>query len=102
MSVSLAAKDRKPVSKNSSFDLSAEELRQLYEKFASYCGRYELIDNKVYHHIKMMSFVDWENKTQVREVAYDSEYLTLTHDIEFQGHVVDSTLVWEKTNPTRV
>ena len=69
MSVSLEAANRKPSGHPALSNLTPDESKAMYDNYAAYCGRFELIDDEVHHHIKHMSFKDWEGKTVVRKVS---------------------------------
>lgn len=98
MSVTLEASDRKASGHPALTNLTPDESKNMYENFCSYCGAFEVIDGEVHHHIKHMSFKDWEGKTVVRKVTFDDDNLILSHDIDYQGEKVDSVLIWKKTS----
>lgn len=98
MSVSLAQGHREPLGRNPFLDMTAEEYKAMFEHYASYCGSYEIINDEVHHHIKMMSLVDWENTIKVRKFSFKDELLILSHELLYQDETVDSVLVWKRVD----
>jgi Lipocalin-like domain len=62
-----------------------EEETQAEETFLSYCGRYELREDRVIHQIELSSFPNWVGVEQERLMELRGNRLTLsTHPISAQ------------------
>jgi hypothetical protein len=74
-----------------------EEEAQAEETFLSYCGRYDLEEDKVIHHIEISSFPNWAGVDQERLVELRGNRVTLsTHPILMQGKQQTGHLIWER------
>jgi hypothetical protein len=74
-----------------------EEEAQAEETFLSYCGRYELRQDRVIHQIELSSFPNWVGVDQERLMELRGNRLTLsTHPILMQGKQQTGHLIWER------
>jgi len=73
-----------------------EEEAQAEETFFSYCGRYELREDRVIHQIELGSFLNWVGVEQERLMELRGNRLTLsTHPILMQDKQQTAHLIWE-------
>jgi Lipocalin-like domain len=78
-----------------------EEEAQAEETFLSYCGRYELGEDRVIHQIELSSFPNWVGVDQERLMELRENRLTLsTHPIFMQGKQRTAHLIWERASET--
>jgi hypothetical protein len=71
-----------------------EEEAQAEETFLSYCGRYELGEDRVIHQIELSSFPNWVGVDQERLMELRENRLTLsTHPILMQGKQQSAHLI---------
>jgi hypothetical protein len=76
-----------------------EEEAQAEETFLSYCGRYELREDRVIHQIELSSFPNCVGVDQERLVELRENRLTLsTHPILMQGKQQTAHLIWERVS----
>jgi hypothetical protein len=76
-----------------------EEEAQAEETFLSYCGRYELREDRVIHQIELSSFPNWVGVDQERLMELRENRLTLsTHPILMQGEHQTAHLIWERVS----
>ena len=76
-----------------------EEEAQAEETFLSYCGRYELGEDRVIHQIELSSFPNWVGVDQERLMELRENRLTLsTHPILMQGKQQSAHLIWERVS----
>ena len=74
-----------------------EEEAQAEETFLSYCGRYELREEAVIHHIELSLFPNWIGVDQERLVELKGNRLTLsTHPLLIKGKQQTAHLIWER------
>jgi hypothetical protein len=76
-----------------------EEEAQAEETFLSYCGRYELGEDRVIHRIELSSFPNWVGVDQERLMELRGNRLTLsTHPILMQGKQQSAHLIWGRVS----
>jgi Lipocalin-like domain len=76
-----------------------EEEAQAEETFLSYCGRYELREDRVIHQIELSSFPNWVGVDQERLMELRENRLTLsTYPILMQGKQQRAQLIWERVS----
>ncbi len=67
------------------------------ETYISYCGRYEVKGDRVYHHIEVSLFPNWTGVTQERIVSLNGDTLRLsTPPLLIKGKVQTAHLVWKR------
>ncbi len=68
-----------------------------FDTYFSYCGRYEILGEKVIHHVEICLYPNWTGKDQERFFRFDGNQLILTTPpILRDGIQQTATLVWEK------
>jgi len=75
---------------------SSEELAAAAEGYFSYCGRYEVRDGKVIHHIEAGLFPNWTGQSQERAYELRGNRLSLTLPAPSGGLELINRLVWER------
>ena len=97
MSVSIMRRDRAPFATGDLLTADADELRAAAETYVSYCGRYDLYDDRVVHHVELSLFPNWIGEDQERLVELSGSRLTLsTHPMLLAGRLRTARLVWER------
>ncbi|QIR36073.1 lipocalin-like domain-containing protein [Tolypothrix sp. PCC 7910] len=75
---------------------TVEEKVAAADSYVSYCGTYEIQDNRVVHHVEVSFFPNWVGANQVRYVQLNGELLTLsTPPILVNGVEIVGSLVWQ-------
>ena len=78
---------------------TTEEEAQAEETILSYCGRYELREDRVIHQIELSSFPNWVSVDQERLMELGENRLTLsTHPMLMQGKKQTAHLIWERVS----
>ncbi len=78
---------------------TTEEEAQAEETFLSFCGRYELREDRVIHQIELSSFPNWVSVDQERLMELGENRLTLsTHPMLMQGKKQTAHLIWERVS----
>ena len=97
MSVTIMSSNR---AKFSSEDLkggATEEKVAAADTYISYCGRYEVKQDTVIHHIELSFFPNWIGVDQKRELSIDGNRLSLsTPPIAVGGIEHTHHLIWER------
>jgi hypothetical protein len=76
---------------------SDEEKVAAVETFVSYCGRFEVLSDRVVHHVEMSLFPNWVGEKQERFYKFEDDQLTLsTAPLLLYGEMQSAHLVWEK------
>lgn len=77
---------------------SIEEKAAAADSYISYCGRYEIQDDKVIHHVEVSFFPNWIGMDQQRFFRLDGNKLYLsTPPMLVSGKQQTSHLIWERT-----
>lgn len=95
MSAHLGFKHRAHVASPSNLDVSANEALALVTTYNSYCGRYEVRADKVFHHVELCMFSNWENITLERTFKVTGKILQLSHHLETAEGVKDFIALWQ-------
>ena len=67
------------------------------ESYVSYCGRYEVRDDSVYHHVEVAFFPNRVGTSQRRFIHFDGERLVLTTpSMLIDGSEQTGRIVWER------
>ncbi len=66
--------------------------------YVTYCGRYELREGRVVHHIELSLFPNWTGLDQERFVELDGDRLTITTSPLAIGGTTTNRLTWERVN----
>jgi hypothetical protein len=65
--------------------------------YTGYCGRYEVRENAVIHHVEMSHFPNWVGTDFVRYFDVHGDTLTLrTPPMLIEGHTQIGQLVWQR------
>lgn len=75
-----------------------EERAQAASGFVTYCGRYEVRDKRVIHHVEVSFFPNWIGTAQERDVTVEGDRLTITTAPLEIGGLTASRLIWERAN----
>ncbi len=78
MSVAFMKAGRPNFTSSYLFGGSMEEKALAVDTYMSYCGKYELCDDKVIHHIEVSLFPNWTGKDQKRFYRFDGDRLILS------------------------
>ena len=66
--------------------------------YVTYCGRYQLHEGRVIHHIELSLFPNWTGLDQERFVDVDGDRLTITTAPIAIGGTTTNRLVWERVS----
>ena len=81
---------------------TTEERARAEKTYVAYCGKYEINENKVTHHIKASLFPNWVGVNQERFFAFTDEKLTLSTDlILIDGKLQKAYLIWKRASLTQ-
>ena len=76
-----------------------EEKVAAIDDYVSYCGRFEVKEDRVVHHIEVSLFPNWVGTSQDRSYEFDGDRLTLsTPQMTVGGRRLSNRLVWEKVS----
>jgi hypothetical protein len=64
--------------------------------YVTYCGRYEIRNGTVIHHVELSLFPNWVGIDQVRFAEVEGDELTITTEPLAIGGVTVNRLVWER------
>lgn len=99
MSVAFMKRDRPKFASGDIRGGTAEEKAAAVEGYVSYCGRYEVMEDKVTHHIEVSLFPNWVGVRQERMYELDGDRLTLSTPLMLVGGRRLSThLIWERVS----
>ena len=96
MSVSIMRAGRAAFAGEDLLGGTPEERAAAAAGYASYCGRYELRDGAVGHHVELSLFPNWVGVDQVRFGHVEGDELTITTGALQIGGESVSRLVWER------
>ena len=96
MSVAMMRADRPAFAGDDLLGGTPEERAAAAAGYVTYCGRYEVRDGAVIHHVELSLFPNWVGADQLRfaEVAGDALTIT-TRPLRIGGETVNR-LVWER------
>ena len=98
MAVALMASNRR---RFSSIDITGgtnDEIVAAYGTYISYCGKYEVTEDRVIHHVEVSSYPNWIGEDQVRFYKFEGDKLILsTPPMIFGGKQQSGYLIWERT-----
>ena len=102
MSVTFMRSERK---KFVSADLeggTAEEKVSAHDTYFSYCGRYEVFEDRILHHIEVSLYPNWIGVKQERLYKFEEDELMLsTPPLVIDGKQQTARLVWKKVRSAR-
>ena len=95
--VAIARPGRRPFAAGDLLKGSTAEKAHAAETYVSYCGRYDVHDATVVHHVLLSLFPNWEGVDQERLVEIEEETLTLsTRPLVLGGREQTAHLRWER------
>ena len=101
MSVVIMAPNRPNFSSEDFFEGSTQEKANAMETYISYCGSYEIKDEKVIHHVKTSLFPNLVGTDQERFFEFTENYLSLTTpSFKTKGKRLTGHLMWERCTKT--
>ena len=78
---------------------SSEEKLAAFDSYSSYCGRYEVKQNKVIHHVELSLFPNWSGVGQERYFEFAGDRLTLRTPPAMVGGVEQTAIaIWQRVN----
>jgi hypothetical protein len=78
---------------------SIDEQVMAFQTYLAYCGRYEIQNNKVIHHIETSLFPNWVGVDQERFFEFKDNQLTLsTPPFLMNGKQQIGYLIWQQTS----
>ncbi len=76
---------------------STEEKAAAAGTYISYCGKYEILDGKVIHHVEVSLFPNWVGVDQERFFEFQGDRLLLsTPPIMYDGKQLTDHVLWER------
>jgi hypothetical protein len=98
MNAQLMRLPRKTMSAQRLFEGSDEEIREAYQTYAAYYGRYEeRRPGEFIHVVEGSLFPNWTGKEEVRFAKIDGEFLTLSAPpVTVNGEEVTFNVLWRK------
>ena len=97
MSVAMMNADRPKFASGDIRRGTIEEKVAASDTYVSYCGRYEIRDDKIIHHIAVSFFPNWIGVDQERAFKFDGNRLSLsTLPFLADGLQQTSHLIWER------
>lgn len=99
MSAFLAPRERMNFKSGDVGGGSDEEKISAAETFVGYCGRFEVLSDRVVHYVEVSFFPNWLGDKQERFFKFHKDKLTLsTAPLLFQGLMQTGHITWEKVN----
>ena len=97
MSVAFMKEGRKVFASGDIRGGTFEEKVEAIDGYVSYCGRYEVVEDRVIHDIEVSLFPNWVGDKQERFYRFEGDALTLSTPLQLVGGLsLSSHLVWEK------
>src|SRR5215470_18495148 len=76
---------------------SPEEKLAAFDSYSSYCGRYEVQNDKIIHHIELSLFPNWSGQGQERYFEFAGDRLTLRTPPTTVGGVEQTAIaIWQR------
>lgn len=99
MAVLISKKDRKNVSTEDITNIPEIEKSQLVDGFLGYTGKYEVLTDRIVHHVELSFIPNWIGRSLERFHQLKEGCLILeTPAEEIDGSILISRLTWEKIN----
>ncbi len=100
MSVAFMKSDRPKFSSDDIAQGMLDEKALAMDTFVSYCGTYDVDEERIVHRIEISWFPNWSGIDQVRFYEFSENRLTLkTPPMNVQGKMLTGYLVWERVQP---
>jgi hypothetical protein len=97
MSVAFMTSGRVPYVSGDRLRGTPEERAAAADSYVSYCGRYELLDDRVIHHIEVSLFPNWVGVAQTRYITRAGNRLTLrTPPLLMGASMQTGHVTWER------
>lgn len=97
MSVEIMSVDRKRFASEDMGKGTFEEKAEAYSTYFSYCGRYEVNQDKVVHHLEASWYPNYTGEKQERYYTFEGDKLILsTPPYMFAGMKQTAHLTWER------
>jgi hypothetical protein len=98
MSVTVLPKNRRRFNTQDILGGTIEEKVTAAESYISYFGRYEVIQDRVIHHVEASFFPNWVGVDQERFYRFDGNRLTLSAaPMLINGKSQSAHLIWDKS-----
>ena len=80
-----------------SYENRSGEIVAAYGTYISYCGKYEVTEDRVIHHVEVSFYPNWIGKDQVRFYKFEGDRLILsTPPMILGGKQQSGYLIWER------
>ena len=97
MTVAIMASNRRRSSSNDIMSATTEEIVAACSTYISYCGKYDVAEDKVIHHVEISLIPNWTGEDQVRFYKFEGDKLILsTPPMIFGGKQQNGYLIWER------
>ena len=97
MSVSIMSPNRPLFYSGTRKSGTTEEKSTAFDGYVSYCGRFDVLDEKVVHHIELSLFPNWVGTDKERFFEFRRNKLTLsTPPFLLEGEKHTAHLVWQR------
>ncbi|MHA1941416.1 MAG: lipocalin-like domain-containing protein [Candidatus Hodarchaeales archaeon] len=97
MSVHIMATERQSFKSDDWLNGTSEEYTAAGKTYTGYCGRYEVRENTVIHHVELSHFPNWVGIDFVRYFDFRGDTLVLkTPPMLIEGYTQIGQLVWQK------
>ena len=97
MSVAFMHANRPPFASKDMRAGTPEEKEAAFDSYQSYCGTYEVLDDKVVHHIEVSLYPNWIGVAQERFFDFDGDKLSLsTPPLLLDGVEQTAHLIWQR------
>jgi len=98
MSVTILPKNRRRFNTQDILGGTIEEKVAAAESYISYCGRYEVVQDRVIHRVEVSFFPNWVGVDQERFYRFDGNRLTIrAAPMLINGKSQSVYLIWEKS-----
>jgi hypothetical protein len=97
MSVAFMSANRHPFESGDILGGSIEEKESAIDTYVSYCGKYDVSEGYVTHHIEVSLFPNWIGTGQKRKYQFEENRLILSTDpLIVKGQEVEGLLIWKR------
>ena len=96
MHVAFMKADRPRISNDTLSLATTEEKAWAAVHFESYCGKYDIKGNKVFHHVEVSLNPNWVGSVQERDVQLKGDMLVLSLPMSFFGVKYTASLTWKR------
>ncbi|MBS0357868.1 MAG: lipocalin-like domain-containing protein, partial [Proteobacteria bacterium] len=98
MSLHITRGPQKPNEATGLTDITAEEARDVLMDYFSYCGKYDVVENTIYHYIEMSTNPNWVGMAQERRCSLKDDVLTIQNPLSYEKKEVQLALVWQRAH----